>query len=239
MKQGTIDHPKFKRLAAILSQPLYEIVGLLETLWQLTAMYAEEGDIGRFSNQEIGTWVGWTDEPEKLVQALIDCGWIDQVEDARRLVVHDWIDHCPEHIYKRNSRRRQRQPVAASDGQRQPVADSKVGETEVSSLKTLMTLWNQIPGVAHCREATEKRSIAFAARRKTFGWVPGLPEALGKVAASSFCQGGSESNWVADIDWFLRPDTVTRILEGKYDDRKPGGRRSAQRSVDTPGRTHE
>jgi hypothetical protein len=45
-----------------------------------------------------------------------------------------------------------------------------------------------------------------------------LGDALNRVAKSSFCRGQNERGWKADIDWFLKPDTLTKILEGKYDD---------------------
>ena len=41
---------------------------------------------------------------------------------------------------------------------------------------------------------------------------------LPKIAKSSFCLGENNRNWRANLDWFLNPDTVTRIIEGQYDD---------------------
>ena len=31
-----------------------------------------------------------------------------------------------------------------------------------------------------------------------------------------FLVGDNDKGWRADLDWFLRPDSVTKILEGKY-----------------------
>ncbi|HEX5102774.1 MAG TPA: hypothetical protein VFV87_03135 [Pirellulaceae bacterium] len=68
----------------------------------------------------------------------------------------------------------------------------------------------------HCRQATSKRQTAFRVRARDPQWLAGIDDALSAVAASQFLQGDNDRNWRADIDWFLRPDSLTRILEGKY-----------------------
>lgn len=42
-----------------------------------------------------------------------------------------------------------------------------------------------------------------------------------RAAASPFLNGNNDRAWTADIDWFLRPESITRLMEGKYDER-PG-----------------
>lgn len=69
-------------------------------------------------------------------------------------------------------------------------------------------------------EATEKRRKAFNARMKDKAWVRNWREAIAKVRASPFCNGANDRNWTATIDWFLRPDTVQRAIEGTYDGKK-------------------
>ena len=53
-------------------------------------------------------------------------------------------------------------------------------------------------------------------------WLQNWQQALALVAASSFCQGGGDRGWRANLDWFLAPDTVVRVIEGRYGDRKDG-----------------
>lgn len=69
-------------------------VGTLELLWIATQKNAKRGDIGRFTNEEIAIECDWEGEPDELVEALIDSGWLDRCS-VHRLVVHDWSDHCP------------------------------------------------------------------------------------------------------------------------------------------------
>ncbi len=99
MKRGTPEHPKVAKLAKALSIPSYGAVGLLELLWHFTARYAIQGDIGKWSDQEITIACQWSGEANEFIQALISCQWID--EDAEhRLLVHDWEDHRDDSVRK-------------------------------------------------------------------------------------------------------------------------------------------
>lgn len=79
--------------------------------------------------------------------------------------------------------------------------------------------WNAVDGVRHCRGPTKARAASLRERCRDPAWVAGWREAILRVSASDFCRGGGSQGWVADIDWFLSPSAVTKILEGKYDDR--------------------
>jgi hypothetical protein len=59
-------------------------------------------------------------------------------------------------------------------------------------------------------------------------------EALERIRASAFCRGSGGNAWVANFDFFIRPNSVARILEGTYDDRI--NRRSGSRYVYGKGR---
>lgn len=98
MKPGTPDILKFKRLHKRLGGNVRGIVGLLDLLWQRTAKEAPAGDIGRFTNEEIALLCDWDETaPDELVDALVETGWLDVIEN-HRLVVHDWHDHCPSYL---------------------------------------------------------------------------------------------------------------------------------------------
>jgi len=97
MKRDAIQHPKFMRLCQRLNLRRWQAVGLLETLWQFTAGYARRGDIGRYSNREIADWLGWEGDADELIDALVECGWLDRCA-VHRLVVHDWAEHAERWI---------------------------------------------------------------------------------------------------------------------------------------------
>jgi hypothetical protein len=64
------------------------------------------------------------------------------------------------------------------------------------------------------------RAKKLEARRAEPFWVANFEAAVKKAAASDFCNGKSERGWRASFDWLLQPDTVTRLMEGQYDNRK-------------------
>ena len=97
---------------------------------------------------------------------------------------------------------------------------NRLRKSKSPTFEDLMEKWNAIPDVTHCRKATESRKRAFRVRSKDPDWITNIDAALEQVAKSPFLRGQSERGWKADIDWFLKPDSMTRILEGKYDDGK-------------------
>jgi len=64
-------------------------------IWHLTAREAPQGNIGKLSDAAIARWVGWADDPAKLVDALVNSGWLDRSE-GHRLIVHDWHAHADD-----------------------------------------------------------------------------------------------------------------------------------------------
>lgn len=80
----------------------------------------------------------------------------------------------------------------------------------------VVTSWNA-SGLVRCRKLTDRRRAALRKRLSDADWRDGWREALDRAAQSAFCRGVNDRGWRADIDWFLQPDSVTRLLEGKYD----------------------
>jgi len=99
MKRGTPEHPKTKTLAKILEIPLYGAVGILEMLWHFASFRALQGDLGRWSNVQIAEAINWDREPDELINALIESGFVDKSNEYR-LLIHDWHDHAEEAVKK-------------------------------------------------------------------------------------------------------------------------------------------
>lgn len=106
MKRGTPRHPKVAELSALLEIPRYSAVGLLELLWHFTAEFALAGDVGRFSDDAIAQALCWDDASTKLIDALVQSGWLDRCE-CHRLRVHDWNDHADQTVQRVLSKRNQ------------------------------------------------------------------------------------------------------------------------------------
>jgi len=119
MKVGTLHHPKLGRLASVLDLPKYAAAGVLSSLWHFAAEVADEGDVGRFTNEDIAQYIGWDRDPAELIDALVVTRWLDPSEEKeKRLCVHDWFDHCPQYIKERMKKRRQRSAKAATREER-------------------------------------------------------------------------------------------------------------------------
>ncbi len=99
MKRGTIEHPKTKKLSRVLGICLAQAVGHLEALWHYTQKYAIQGDIGKWTDDEIAKGALWEKDVQKFMQAMIQVGWIDQ-DNEYRLLVHDWEDHADQSVKK-------------------------------------------------------------------------------------------------------------------------------------------
>lgn len=85
----------------------------------------------------------------------------------------------------------------------------------------LQDLWNAHRGdLPKCQSLSDKRKRTcqqrIRERPKADDWVP----VIQRMAASDFCCGRTGGTWIADFDFLLKPDTVPRVLEGKYDNRQ-------------------
>lgn len=84
----------------------------------------------------------------------------------------------------------------------------------------IIEAWNEldkygIPQVTKVANDTN-RYKQLTARIKTYG-VDSVLEAIGKIADSSYLQGGGKNGWMITFDWFIRPNNFPKVLEGNYD----------------------
>lgn len=98
MKQGTTELIKFRKLMRRLKESQRGVVGLLELLWYSAAKQCPQGDIGRFSNEDIAELLDWDGPADELIDALVSCDWLEKSAEYR-LIVHDWHDHAPGFIH--------------------------------------------------------------------------------------------------------------------------------------------
>lgn len=92
--------------------------------------------------------------------------------------------------------------------------------TSVDLCGSFFALWNE-----HCRELpkaqklTNKRRTAIRARLDDEPDLSIWRQAIERMAASDFCNGKGPTGWVATFDFLLQPDSLTKVQEGKYDNR--------------------
>lgn len=95
MKRAAVDHPKMFRLCGLLKLRRWEAIGILESLWLFTARFAPCGDVGKYPDTEIARGIDWNKDATRLVEALVEAGWLDRC-DCHRIVVHDWEHHADQ-----------------------------------------------------------------------------------------------------------------------------------------------
>jgi len=102
--------------------------------------------------------------------------------------------------------------------------EKEVGEAKASlveiSTSEVMKSWNDfcfLYGFNPIRFITGKRKTALRERlRDNKAFLADFQKALECILQSDFCRGNNDRQWTADFDWLMRPDTVTKLLEGKY-----------------------
>lgn len=112
-------------------------------------------------------------------------------------------------------------------------------EAAVPTPNDFLSAWNEFVPFARIEQMTPPRIAALRDRLKDAAWRTKWRAALAKVRGSPFMSGGGEKGWKAHVDWFLKPEVVTLILEGKYDEvarRSPANGRSAARLEAPPGK---
>ena len=102
-------HPKTLALAQALKISRREAVGLLIDLWTWGLNCADEtGHLRGITNGGIAMAMDWPGrQAAKLVNALVDCGWIDGENGSYCL--HDWADYTSRLSDKRKDAERKRE----------------------------------------------------------------------------------------------------------------------------------
>ena len=103
MKPKTWTHPKFTDLQMRLGIGPATAAGILEGIWHLVATFDEEGGTLPWGAAQLESWLRTGIEPDVLLGALIDTGWVDDSGDM--LSIHDWHDHRPAYINERIRKR--------------------------------------------------------------------------------------------------------------------------------------
>jgi hypothetical protein len=102
--RAVVGHPKFVRLKGLLGCGMREALGTLEGLWHFCAKFTPRGDIGKYSDPEIESWLEWNGAPGALVAALLEARWVD-LDPEHRLVVHDWEQHADDYVHTELAKR--------------------------------------------------------------------------------------------------------------------------------------
>ncbi len=127
----------------------------------------------------------------------------------------------------RRYRERQRPSEAQCNGVTPGNADVTDKDGDRLTPSGLLALWNA--EIAEAKASNPRVAIARAvklsaarerharARLKEEGDPEVWRDAIRRIIASPGCNGYNDRRWIADLDFLLRPGTLARVLEGKYD----------------------
>lgn len=106
-----------------------------------------------------------------------------------------------------------------------------------SSKKTeeLQTAWNGMAkahGLPEAVAMSKKRASSAAERLRDPFFRDNWQEALSQIPGTPFLLGKNQRKWRANIDWFLQPDSILHIMEGKYQDNGSPERDRLQEMLD-------
>ena len=139
--QSIRDHRKIYDLSDALNISVPLTIGLLICLWLWGMDNTTSGNLDGISARTIARAAKWDGDPEQLLDALIDSGFID-VDDAGRKFIHDWAEYEGKYISARECERersRSRRNSQRVDNQRstdgrtavdQKTADGKEDKTK-------------------------------------------------------------------------------------------------------------
>jgi hypothetical protein len=104
-----------------------------------------------------------------------------------------------------------------------PGLEPQVLEAElVATPEDIQAAWNvRAPPLPRWTVLTENRRRA-AKQRLAQHSLDEIRQAIDLIASSEFCLGKNDRAWRANPEFLLRPDTVTKALEGQYGNREKG-----------------
>lgn len=119
------------------------------------------------------------------------------------------------------------EPFQLKDGPAQQTLPSSL-----SAHQQVMLEWNMLglPFKA-IKGLTHKRRAALTQRFKDRIWRDSWSKALEIVKETDWTRGVNDRSWVATFDWFIRPDTVIRLMEAGVQKKSQSARSSAFEKV--------
>lgn len=232
------DHPKVASMCEILKCVEALVIGALFRLWSLADTHSTDGrlELSAFAlNRKIGV--------DGFAEAVAAVGWLEigdgfvavvrfeehngqsskrRAQDAVRAAKYRQSAQSPACVTqprdgsvtqsKRKRKNKSKNNEAESAGRSPPpLADQSPPFDEIERH------WNESFGVSHT--LTDSRRDKLKTRWKDATFRTRWREAIDRMSVSDFCRGLNDRGWLADLDFFLQPNTLTKTFEGKYDNR--------------------
>jgi len=244
MRRSITSDPDILMIANLTKLDRFSVVGRLHAIWSWAD---EHGVAERNAVSVTGDFLDHVADCDGFVDAMRQVGWL--AGDDGALEFPDFGRHNGSGAKKRaqNAKRSKdfrskhqscKVEIEASDSNAVSVTNAlpdktrrrqdKEGRREpagagvsTATFDEFVDTWNAA-GLTECRRLTDIRRKKLRNLLSDSDWKANWQSAIATVAKLPFCCGTNDRGWRADVDWFLKPDTVTQILEGKFDDRQAG-----------------
>ena len=212
--------PEVLRVASASGRSRFEVVGLLSAFWSWASDHSEDGQLEGIFIEHLETLIGADSHFWKQVESV---GWLKITRQGLAVPCFEkWLSRGAKRRAKERDRKQSARDAdeMRTTGQDNTEQDSSYEESngDAATEALFVDAWNSTEGVRKSlsKRLTKKRRTSFRARLREPGWD--WQAALKKFPLP--CTRGDPDPWIPDLDWFLKPDSVLKILEGKYDFRK-------------------
>jgi len=117
--------------------------------------------------------------------------------------------HVQEHGERKGKEGKGKEGNMEGKGNEPPPLKSD-GEDEV------FQFWNSFSHLPKILRISKERRAKIKTRLSDPFFRDNWRIGIEKIEAAPFLTGNNDRGWRADIDWFLKPDSLTKIIEGKY-----------------------
>jgi hypothetical protein len=200
--------------------------GFIETdpdgVFVIHDLYDHAPEYAKKRMRRLGTAPDGGQTAEETPKARTDGDENGEIDAARRTKPKpkaESLEPIAESLEPKTETESQEQAAAEAAAREAVAAKAKSEDTEPSPADFLIA-WNDAAktfGWQLCVKMAEKRCTALRERRKDHFWRDNWRTAITRAGPIPGLRGENERKWVANIDWFLRPGTVLKIIEGGYD----------------------
>jgi len=100
------------------------------------------------------------------------------------------------------------------------IKEDKIKESKfapVGASISLVDIWNDNCGqLSKVKGLSDKRNKLCNARLKDNPSADYWSSVIQEISQNSFCLGHNDRGWKANFDWFLKPETHLKVMEGQY-----------------------
>lgn len=227
-------HPKLRKLAALLGVSRPQAVGHCIHLWWWCLDYAQDGCLARYDAVDVALAAEWTGDAAEFVDALERAGFVDRTDNGLR--IHDWVDYAGRLIERRKAdaeRKRAGRPGALrepTDGRPTDVRRTSAGHPSDRARTARLTVpYPTVPNQTVPREdaraarsphqtqipAQFTPSESALKRAAELGWtVDGIAHELEKFRGYHEAKGGRFKDWnQCFLNWLRKaPEFAPKVV---------------------------